>query len=165
MTNGRSFNSGIWKSSFRPMSVSFNQNAWKLIPDSYDEEDGSLFGVIDPKDGSSFGIDVGCISKDEKYEYDGYESEYFSRLFNIDNETNELGRFNLVLDSIRFQSVLYSFKNRKFGRQIIIRGMYLGESEVIGISVAWPESTPLPDGYKVPPKFDIFFQNFVLRAE
>jgi len=147
------------------MSVTFNKNAWKLIPDSYDNHDGSLFGVYDPNDGSSFAIDVANISDEEEYDYDWCESEYFSRLFNIDNSVKEIDRFSLIIDDINMKCVSYLFQNKKFGKQALIRGMAIGETSVIGISMAWPELLELSNTNKVPPKHQIFIDNFELKID
>ena len=145
------------------MSISFNKNVWRLIPDSYDNHDGSLFGVFDSKDGSSFSIDFAYIADDEEYEYDWCESEYFSRLFNIDNKTNEIDRFALTIGDIDFQCVSYSFENKKFGDQVVVRGIAIGETAVIGISMGWPLNLIFDSNNKIPPKHKIFIDSFNLE--
>jgi hypothetical protein len=40
-------NTGCWNSSFIEMSVKFNENILSLVPAAYDQQDGTLFGVID----------------------------------------------------------------------------------------------------------------------
>lgn len=159
------FKSGEWKSSFIPMQVNFNKNVWWLIPDSYDHSDGSLFGVLDRNDGSSFGIDFSCISDDEVYEYEWCESEYFSRLYNICNKTQELDRFLLKIGTIDFQCVSYFFENKKYGEQVVVRGMTIGETSVIGISMAWPEGLSFDEVNKAPPKHMHFIENFTLDVD
>ena len=44
-----------------------------------------------------------------------------------------------------------------------MRGMYIGEAEVIGISIAWPFDMKLPLGMKVLPKFKFFLKNFSMQ--
>lgn len=159
------FKSVEWKSSYRPIRVKFNKNVWWLIPDSYDNTDGSLFGVLDRNDGSSFGIDFSYIADDEEYNYEWCESEYYSRLYNISNNTKELNRFNLNIGDVEFQCVSYSFENRKFGNQIVVRGMAIGESAVIGISMAWPKNLNFDNMHRVPPKHAYFLDNFELDVD
>lgn len=159
------FKSCEWKSSFRPIRVKFNKNVWWLISSSYDDVDGSLFGVMDQNDGSSFSIDFSYIADDEGYSYEWCESEYFSRLYNISNNTKEIDRFPLNIDDIEFQCVSYSFENRKFGDQIIVRGMAIGESAVMGVSIAWPEMLTLDSKQRVPPKHAYFLDNLELGVD
>ena len=157
-------NAGVWSSSFRKMAIKFNENVWSLIPSTYDQEDGAMFGVIDNNDGSSFIIDVS--EEEESYASFDYEvcaDEYFSRLFNADNSIRELERFDLVIGEVNFLCILYKFNNMNFGEQFVMRGMYIGEAEVIGISIAWPFDMKLPLGMKVPPKFKFFLKNFSLQ--
>ncbi len=158
-------NTGMWSSSFRTMAIKFNENVWSLIPSAYDESDGAMFGVIDNNDGSSFIIDVS--EEEESYASFDYEvcaDEYFSRLFNADNSIRELDRFDLVVDDISFSCILYKFNNANFGEQFVMRGMHIGETEAVGISIAWPFDLKLPLGMKVPPKFKFFLKNFSLKT-
>lgn len=158
-------NSGRWNSSFRDMSIKFNENVWSLIPSAYDQQDGALFGVIDNNDGSSFVID---ISEEEEsyasYDYDVCADEYFSRLFNSDNFIRELDRFEIIVDEVKFFCILYRFNNKIFGEQLVVRGMYIGEAKAIGISITWPFDMKLPIGMKIPPKFKFFLKSFTLSA-
>jgi len=156
-------NSKQWCSSFRTMKVSFNKNVWKLIPDSYDAEDSSLFGVIDNNDGASFSIDYALIEDDESFEYKHCHSEFFSRLFNIDNRIQELKRHGLRLGNIEFQCIFYLFENKLFGKQVMMRGIAIGDKEVIGINLAWPAETLSKNQEQVPPKLQLFLDEFELE--
>lgn len=158
-------NKGRWESAYREMSVKFNENVWTLIPEYHDNEERSLFGVIDNNDGSSFSIDVSA--KDEshdQFEFEDCAMEYYLRLSKADVNTQEIERFTLKLGDICFGCILYRFNNKTFGDQYIVRGMFWGESSVIGMGIAWPQAVKLPQGIKIPPKFKFFLNNFHLKA-
>lgn len=159
------FNLGEWKSAHRNMGVNFNTNVWSLIPDSYDDSEGSLFGVLDRNDGSSFAIDFSIISEGEVYDREWCESEYFARLYNACNSTKEIDRFTLKMGAVPFDCVAYFFENRQFGQQTIVRGIAIGTSSVIGLSMAWPGTLVPEQGKKVPPKHAIFLDEFELDVD
>jgi len=158
------FSSEKWSSSFYELAISYNPNVWSLIPQLYDGEDGVLFGVMDFNDGASFGFDLTFPESDEYYEYEFGEAEYYSRLFNVDNSVKEIDRFALSISSVEFQCVGYVFYNPKYGYQHLIRGMHIGDPEVIGISMAWVLRSQSEAEIKIPPKFHHFLNNFALGA-
>lgn len=152
-----------WSSSHHALSIAYNPNVWRLIPQTYDEESSALFGLIDVNDGSSFGFDLIRPSPEEYYEYEFGEAEYFARLFNVDNDAAETNRFALTVSDRVFRCVSYLFNNPKFGRQHLVRGMYISEENVIGISMAWSHGPDLQSEVSIPPKFQFFLDNLVLE--
>ncbi len=156
--------SGEWSSSCWPLRITFNKNVWHMLPNSYDEEDGVLFGLIDFYDGSSFGFDCAAIDDDEVCDYKFGEDEYFSRLFNSDNAARELDRFNLSISGVDFRCMSYAFNNRKFGQQVIVRGQFISQSFVIGISIASPYSSA-HETASILPKFEILLANFQIDKD
>jgi hypothetical protein len=157
--------SNQWASRFHPISISYNPNVWNLIPQAYDGEDGVLFGVMDFNDGASFGFDLSCPSTDEYFEYEHGEAEYFSRLFNVDNNVKELEKFQLAISNIEFKCAAYLFNNHKYGEQHLIRGMYIGESVVIGMNMAWSPHLSIQDEVTIPPKLQFFIDDMVLGSD
>ena len=147
------------------MQVNFNTNVWTLIPDSHDDGEGSLFGVLDRKDGSSFAIDVSAVKEGEVYDRQWCESEYFARLYNASNKTREIDRFGLTVGTVRFDCVAWFFENPLFGEQIVVRGTAIGASSVIGLSMAWPSALATERAEKVPPKHAIFLRDFELDID
>ncbi|BFM05043.1 hypothetical protein GCM10025791_37920 [Halioxenophilus aromaticivorans] len=137
---------------------------WNLIPHAHDGEDGVLFGVMDFNNGASFGFDLSYPSPDEYFEYEHGEAEYFSRLFNVDNNVIELEKFKLAISNIEFRCAAYLFNNRKFGVQHLIRGMYIGESVVMGMNMAWTPHLSTKGGVTIPPKLQFFIDNMVLGS-
>ena len=152
------FCSSQWVSVFRTMGVRFNQNVWKLIPDSYDDIDGCLFGLIDPNDGASFGLDFTPRGDNDTYEYEDTGAEYFMRLLDSDAGARVLHRFTLMLGCVAFKCTAYSYRNARFGNQVVVRGIWIGAHETIGVSMSWPALLPF-DGTHFPPKLSILMRH------
>jgi len=158
-------NKGNWESSYQSIHINYNNKLWRQIYTAYDNVDGFLFGVIDKSDGSSFSIDCESINDNEIYDYEWCESEYFSRLYNIDNNVAEHNRFELNIGNIRFLCVSYIFQNKKHGKQIIVRGMSIGSSMVMAVNIAWKYYVDEDYEENIPPKFCIFMSGIELNID
>ena len=151
-TNHNALFQGHWESSFHPLKISFNANAWRLVNDGYDNSKGCLFGLFSENDGASFSLDLALKSPQLDYNYEFAEAEFFARMFNLDNQCQRDGNFPLQISNLDFNCGRYFFHNRKYGEQTVIRAMHISENFVIGIGMAWPRDMcqqPLP------PKFAI----------
>lgn len=131
------FNNGLWESSFYSFNVLYNKKKWRKIYTAYDNHDGFLFGLIDKSDGSSVTFDCDLIDEDTIYNYEWCETEYHSRLYKIDRKVLECDRFDVDIGSIKFKCILYTFRNKRFGKQSLIRGLAIGDSLVMAVNIGW----------------------------
>lgn len=156
------FASKNWASTHHEVSVSYNPNVWSLIRETYDDESSTLFGVVDANDGASFGFDLICPEPGDHYEYEFGEAEYFARLFNVDNSVKQIKRFSLPISGNAFKCTAYRFNNPNYGHQNLVRGMYIGAVNVIGVSMAWAHGPDLHSEVSLPPKLQYFVDNLRL---
>ncbi len=152
---------GKWQSKFHQISIRFNENAWRLVNDGHDNQQGCLFGIFSEKDGASFSLDLSLKDSNLEYNYEFAEAEFFARMFNLDNECAKDGEFNLSISGLAFECSSYFFNNRKFGPQTVIRAMLIAPEKVIGIGMAWPRESV--EVFKVPPKFQILLDQLKIE--
>ncbi len=155
------FFTGHWESDFHSLSIDFNENVWRLVNDGHDQPEGALFGLFSENDGASFSLDYALKNPQLDYNYEYAEAEFFSRMFNLDNQCQRLDEITLNIDGLDFLSGLYSFHNRKYGEQTVVRAMHIDQDFVIGIGMAWPQHT-LSEKI-VPPKFQLLLDNLYLH--
>lgn len=161
-----SFNSGIWQSDFHPLSIHFNENVWRLVNDGHDNEQGALFGLFSENDGASFSLDLALKPQDLNYDYDFAEAEFYSRMFNLDNQCQRLATIDIEMGALNFTCNRYAFNNQKFGPQLITRAMHISQSFVIGMGMAWPQTLEnIENSPLLIPKFGLLTEQLKLPKE
>lgn len=155
------FFTGHWRSKHHPLEIEFNENVWRLVNDGHDEKFGSLFGLFSENDGGSFSLDFALKDVSLEYNYEFAESEFFSRMFNLDNHCSRERNFTLLIDGLTFECGQYAFMNKKYGKQTVIRAMHIDNTFVIGIGMAWPEQTSLDSD--LPPKYQLLLNHLKIN--
>lgn len=146
------FLTGSWSSKHHPIKIAFNENVWRLINDGHDNAHGALFGLFSESDGASFSLDFAIKEPNLDYNYHFAESEFFARMFNLDNDCEKLEQITLQFDELSFECGRYRFHNEKYGEQMVTRAMHIDKDFVIGVGLAWPISLPLDND--LPIKFN-----------
>lgn len=154
------FFTGQWQSQFHPLKIQFNENVWQLVASGHDNSSGALFGLFSENDGASFSLDYALIDDQQKFDYEYAESEYFSRLFNLDNQCKKTEQFQIEINQLAFKCCVYQFHNQRYGEQTVIRAMHISPTKVIGIGMAWPINEQGEN--KIHPKFQLLLDNLIL---
>ena len=157
------FNNQEWSAPEYGVNVKFNSNVWLLVTD-YQSNHEMLFSLLDEQDGSSFalGINTQIESGTRKFDYEYSEAEYFSRLFNSDNNAKRDFAFDLIVDNTHFYCVLYTFENKIFGLQKVVRGLYFENGQINSIGMSWPNELGCGES-NLPLKFDLLLQTIRLE--
>lgn len=160
------FFTGHWKSSYHSLQIDFNENVWRLLYDGFDEYERSLFGLFSENDGASFSLDYSLKDSTLDYDTEFAEAEFFSRMFNMDNQCQRLGETHINISNLNFVCGRYQYHNEKYGEQLVTRALHINQTYVIAIGMAWPfehEQSNQKDNNILIPKFQLLIDHLKIN--